>query len=113
MHEVSLAHAVWRQVTAEMEKHPGRRLMGVHVAVGALSGAAPELLEFALGLLVAESQWPQAAIDVRDEPVLLVCRGCGHEYPMDEMRLRCPACGSADIEPVRGTELRLESLEVE
>jgi len=113
VHEVALAHAVWRQVAAEMRKHADRRLTKVHVVVGALSGAAPESLEFALGLLVAESEWPHAAVCVREEPVVLVCRGCGNEYPMHEMRLRCPDCGGADVEPVRGTGLRLESLEVE
>lgn len=113
MHEIALAHAVWRQVAAEMEKHSDRRLTQVHVVVGELSGAEPESLEFALGLLVAESEWPHAAVHVRKEPVVLVCRTCGREYPMQEMRLRCPACGGADVEPVRGTQLRLESLEVE
>ena len=113
MHEIALAHAVWRQVAAEMEKHADRCLKQVHVVVGALSGADPESLEFALGLLVAGSEWPNASVDVRQEPVVLVCRGCGRTYPMDEMRLTCPACGGADVEPVRGTELRLESLEVE
>ena len=113
MHEVALAHAVWRQVVSEMEKLPDRRLTRVDVAVGALSGADPESLDFAIGLLVAESDWPHAAVCVRKEPVVLLCRGCGKEYPMDEMRLVCPDCGGSDVEPVRGTELRLESLEVE
>jgi hydrogenase nickel incorporation protein HypA/HybF len=96
-----------------MEKRPGRRLTKVDVVVGALSGADPESLEFALGLLAAESQWPNAEMDVRQEPVVLTCRGCGREYPMDDMCLTCPGCGGADVEPVRGTQLRLESLEVE
>jgi len=113
VHEVALAHAVWRQVVAEMQKLPDRRLTGVDVAVGALSGADPESLDFAIGLLVAESDWPGAAVHVRKEPVVLVCRGCGREFPMEEFRLVCPDCGGADVEPVRGTELRLESLEVE
>ena len=113
MHEVSLAQAVWRQVAVEMADHAGRRLVAVHVVVGAMSGADPESLEFALGLLAAESDWPDADMDVRQEPVVLVCRGCGHEYEMTEVRLVCPACGGADVEPTRGMELRLESLEVE
>jgi len=113
VHEVALAHAVWRQVAAEMGKHLGRRLTALHVVVGALSGADPESLEFALGLLVAGSEWPHAVVHVRGEPVVLVCRGCGRQYPMHQMRLTCPYCGGADVEPVRGTELRLASLEVE
>ena len=113
MHEVALAHAVWCQVAREMAGHAGCRLVAVHVVVGVLSGAEPESLEFALGLLIADSEWPDTKVHVRREPVAFVCRDCGHEYEMREMSLTCPGCGSADADPVRGTDLRLESLEVE
>ncbi len=112
MHEVSLARSIWRQVEAEMARHAGR-LLAVDLVVGAMSGADPESLEFALGLLVAESDWPEAGVRLRTEPLVMACRACRREFTPEQWRLVCPACGSTDAEPVRGTDLRLESLEVE
>lgn len=113
MHEIALAESVWRQVVAEMKAHSGRRLVAVHLVVGVWSGAEPESLEFALGLLVADSPWPGARACIRREPVALVCRACGREFEMAEMNVACPGCGGVDVDAVRGMDLRLESLEVE
>jgi len=113
VHEMSLAQAVWRQVEAEMARHPGRGLLAMDLVVGAFSGADPESLEFALGLLARESDWPDVHLRIRTEPLTLVCDACGREFTPEGFRLVCPACGSADADPVRGTDLRLESLEVE
>ncbi len=113
MHEIALAESVWRQVVAEMKVRPGCRLLAVHLVVGAWSGAEPESLEFALGLLVADSPWPGARTCIRREPVALECRACGREFEMAETRLACPGCGGVDVDAVRGMDLRLESLEVE
>jgi len=96
-----------------MQKHSGRRLVGVNVAAGIASGVDPESLEFAVHLLVEESSWPDAMVRIRTEPLGLECRSCGHEYERGELDLACPACGSLDVEVARGRDLRLESLEIE
>ncbi|MBE3070564.1 MAG: hydrogenase maturation nickel metallochaperone HypA [Planctomycetes bacterium] len=113
MHELSLAQSVWRQVEAEMAARPGSAVLALDLVVGAFSGADAESLEFALGLLVADSSWPEARIRIRPEPVVLRCRACGREFEMDGACVACPGCGGDDVEPVRGMDLRLESLEVE
>ena len=113
MHEVTLAQALWRQVEAEMADYPARRLLALDVVVGAFSGADPESLEFALSLLVRGSDWPDAQVRIRSEPLAMVCCDCGREFTPEQLNLTCPACGSTDADPVRGTDLRLESLEVE
>ena len=110
---MALAQAVWRQTGSEMQRHPGQRLAAVHLVVGAFSGADPELLEFALGLLAADSAWPEAAVRIRREPLGLVCRACGRQFEADDLNLICPGCSGADVEAVRGTDVRLESLEIE
>jgi len=112
VHEVSLARSIWRQVEAEMAPRTGR-LLALDLVVGAFSGADPESLEFALGLLVGESAWPEARVRIRTEPLAMVCEACGREFTPEHFHLVCPACGSTDADPVRGTDLRLESLEVE
>jgi len=112
VHELSLAHAIWTQVETEMGRLGGR-LLGLDVVVGAFSGADAESLEFALGLMAGRSDWPGARVHLRTEPLAMACRGCGAEFEVAGTVLACPSCGSMDADPVRGTEVRLESLEVE
>ena len=113
MHELSLAQAVWQQVLDEMQRRPGTRLLAVHVAVGSLSGADPESLDFALQLVAADSDWPGAAVHIRSEPLALRCRACGRAFETRKFELACPTCASLDVEVTGGRDLRLESLEVE
>ena len=113
MHELSLAQSVWNQVSEEMRRHEGRRLLAVEVAVGALSGVEPESFKFAMGLVLEDSPWPDARVDVSTEPVVLACRKCGKEFPVDGLDFVCPTCGSRDCDAVRGTNLRLCSVEIE
>ena len=112
MHELSLAQAIWRQVTREMESHPRCRLAALTVVVGTFSGADPESLEFAMRLMVEESAWPTAVVRIRTEPVALKCRACGRAYETETLDLACPECGGFDVEVTGGRDLRLESLEI-
>jgi len=40
-----------------------------------------------------------------------MCRRCAAEFDTDEVLALCP-CGSADVELLRGQELRVRSVEV-
>jgi len=113
VHEVALAQSVWREVEAQMSRRTGDRLAALHLVVGRWSGADPESLEFALGLLVADSRWPDARIHIRAEPLALRCRACGREFEPEDLDLACSGCGSSDVEVTQGRDTRLESLEVE
>jgi hydrogenase nickel incorporation protein HypA/HybF len=113
MHEVALAQAVWRQVESEMAKRPGQRLLALTLAVGRWSGADPESLQFALGLVAQDSAWPAAAVHMRSVPLALRCRACRREFQPGEVDLVCPGCGSYDSEVLQGRDVLLESIEVE
>lgn len=113
MHEVALAQAVWRQVAAEMDRHKGRSLLTVRLTVGKWSGADPESLEFALRILISESPWPKAAIQIQTQPLGLVCRKCGRAFEPEELNLACPGCQSLDVEVAKGKDVYIKSLEIE
>jgi hydrogenase nickel incorporation protein HypA/HybF len=113
VHEVALAQSVWREVEAQMSRRTGDRLAALNLVAGRWSGADPESLEFALGLLAADSPWPDARIHIRTEPLALKCRACGREFEPGDFDLACSGCGSSDVEVTQGRDLRLESIEVE
>ena len=41
------------------------------------------------------------------------CRECGLEYDHDRFEMLCPACGSFNVEPLTGRELRIDSIEAD
>lgn len=108
MHEYGLAADIVRGVQAEAARQGGRRLASLEVRVGALNRLETETLSFWLAEEITEhiGAIDVDAIRVLRVPLLIACRGCGHEtriVPDDDLVLlgpdsrRCAACGSDDV----------------
>ncbi len=111
MHELSICQSVVQTV---LEAVPGRRVVAVRLRVGALAAVAPEALDFGWGLVCADTLLEGARLDVDRCPAVTSCRACARRSELVELvPLRCPACGSADVELSGGWELQIESVEVE
>jgi hydrogenase nickel incorporation protein HypA/HybF len=41
------------------------------------------------------------------------CRACDLVYDHDRFEMLCPSCGSFDVEPLTGRELRIDSIEAD
>ena len=105
MHELSIAEAV---LAVARQHTGGRRLAAVRVEVGHLRQVVPDALVFAFELLA-----PGVELEIVEVPAEGLCRACGAVTVFDGFPLACAACGSLDVEIVRGEELRVESLDVE
>ena len=105
MHELSVAEAI----LAVARAHAGdRRLVAVEVEVGHLRQVVPSALEFAFELLA-----PGVALELTEVPAAGRCRDCGAESELRVFPLTCGACESANVEIVRGDELRVQSVVVD
>jgi hydrogenase nickel incorporation protein HypA/HybF len=110
MHELAIAESI----VAIATRHAGDgRVTEVHVQVGRLRQVVPAALEFAFELCTQGTAAEGAALVLEDIPVAGVCRGCGAGSEPEGFPLACPACGSFDLEIVRGEELVVDSLELE
>ncbi|MHC4915187.1 MAG: hydrogenase maturation nickel metallochaperone HypA/HybF [Planctomycetota bacterium] len=113
MHELSIAEALVREALhAARTSAPGRRVTEVHVEIGELSGAVPELLTDCYPLAAEGTALAGSVLRVTGIAALLRCSACGEEFGAGS-GVGCPKCASAEIEMVRGRELRLTSIEVE
>jgi hydrogenase nickel incorporation protein HypA/HybF len=110
MHELSLADAVVRIAC----DHAGeRRVTRVELKVGHLRQVVPSALELAFALVAEGTVVEGAELVMEDVPAEGRCRECGIESVLGGFPLRCTACGSLDLELLRGEELLVESLELE
>ena len=105
MHELAIADAV---LAIAGEHAGGRRLASVTVRVGHLRQVVPSALAFAFELLA-----PGVELEIVEVPAEGRCRACAATSVLGGFPLTCAACGSPDVEVVRGEELSVESLEVE
>ncbi len=109
MHELAIAEAL---VEIACEHAEGRRVTRVDVKVGHLRQVVPAALEFGFGLVADGTLVEGAALEIEEIPVEAVCRACSAHAPQVEFPFACPACGSFDLDIVRGEELLVDCLEV-
>jgi len=110
MHELSLADAVVRIACAHAG---GRRIESVELKVGHLRNVVPEALSFAFTLVAEGTEAEGAALLMEEVPAAGVCRACGAESEFGAFPLACAACGSLDVELVRGEELLVDAVTME
>jgi hydrogenase nickel incorporation protein HypA/HybF len=94
--------------------HAGeRRILRIELKVGHLRQVAPGALEFAFTFVAEGTAAEGAELVLEEVSPAGRCRGCGTESELDGFPLACTACGSLDLELLRGEELLVDSLELE
>jgi hydrogenase nickel incorporation protein HypA/HybF len=110
MHELSIADALVRIACRHAD---GRRIESVEVKVGHLRQVVPDALTFAWTLVAKGTGADGAQLIIEEVPAVGVCRGCGAQSEWDAFPLACTACGSADVEILRGEELLVDAMTME
>ena len=115
MHEFSIGEGLIDAVLSEMEQvsPPVRRLLKTRVVVGAMRQVVPEYLAFAYESLAKGTPAEGSALDIIPAPVSVKCRQCEWQGESANPSFQCGKCESYDLNIEGGTELYLESLEVE
>ncbi len=110
MHELSIAQGV---VDICERSAAGRRVTGVTLEIGELSGVAPDAVEFCFAACAAGTLLDGAALAIVRVAGQGYCAGCGINFPIRACYDPCPACGGYGVAVVAGEELRVRELEVE
>ena len=110
MHELSIADAL---LEIALRHADGRRIDCVEVKVGHLRQVVPDALAFAWTLVTEGTEAQGAELVIEEVPAAGVCRGCGARSEWDAFPLACTACGSFDVELIRGEELFVDAISME
>ncbi len=128
MHEWALAEAVIKTI----KDHPNvKQIEKVTVKIGELQQIDMEIFSFAISELKKEYSLDNIEIVLKTEPALLKCRVCGKTWYFSENLkhlddfiaesihfvpeafhafIRCPHCGSPDIEIVKGRGVWIDEI---
>lgn len=109
MHELAITQSV---VDTVVERTAGRRVCGVRVEIGALSGVVADAMSFCFELAAAGTPIEGATLEIDVVAGQAHCRTCEADFALDTLILLCP-CGSADVAVLSGQELRIRSVELE
>lgn len=114
MHELSIALNLVQLAEEAARRAEAERVTEVHIAVGALSGAVAEALEFAYDVAVRGTLLEGSRLVIERLPVAIYCDRCDAERELPGIQsFQCPVCGTFSGVVVRGKELEMRALEVE
>lgn len=106
VHELSICVSIARLVEQHADGRPVDRVM---LDIGQLRQVVPETLRSSWEIVVADTDLAGSMLVIDHVPVSIVCHACGATTVLTEPSFRC-ACGSSDIEVIRGEELLVRSL---
>jgi len=113
MHEMSIVANLLDILKEEATKAGARRITGIRLRVGKLSGFEPDHLRFAFELASKGTIAEGASISLEEVDAEVKCKRCAEVSEADDLIVSCPVCGSPDVERTSGNELLLERIEVE
>ena len=113
MHEASAVEALVAMLSSEVERRGGGRVKAIRLVAGETRGFMPESLEFYLELLAKGTPLEGAALSIRFVKPRLRCSACGLEFERKRFTFECPACGGPGRMTDVGSELYVDSIDLE
>jgi hydrogenase nickel incorporation protein HypA/HybF len=113
MHELSIMESALSLALERTQTAGGNRVYVIRLRIGALSGVAPDALQFAFDTLVAGTPAEGAELQIDEVPARFWCAACGHEFQAEDMLGECPDCHQPSGDVRAGRELELASMEIE
>lgn len=108
MHELSIANSV---VELCEEHARGARVLRVTLEIGRLSAVMPDAIRFCFDVCAKDTAVEGAALEIIETPGRARCLDCGADVALGDLLDRC-ACGSANLELLAGSELKIKEMEV-
>jgi hydrogenase nickel incorporation protein HypA/HybF len=108
MHELAITERV---VTTVAERFGTAKVVRIQLAIGKLSGVAPDAVRFCFDVCSEGTSLAGARLDILEPPGAARCGDCQAAVALDDLIGRC-ACGSANLQLVGGQELCITEVEV-
>ncbi len=110
---MSVAAYLVERIEAHAVRIGVERVVAVNLIVGDRACIEADALRFSYELLAEGTPGEGAAINVRRTPMRCHCDLCAAPYEPDAGEIACPRCGALGRVTDDGSELMIESLEVE
>ncbi len=111
---MSIVQALIEQVGVEVAEsgHAGN-VVALDLIIGRLSGVHVDSIRFAFEVLSPGTLVADAQLRIEQPRPELSCRDCNARHEIEEITVECDSCGSRNVTIEGGTELLLQSIEME
>jgi hydrogenase nickel incorporation protein HypA/HybF len=113
MHELSIMQSALSMALDQARQAGARQVLVIRLRIGALSGVAPDALQFAFEVLAPGTLAEKAELAIEPVPARFWCADCRREFVSDDLFAECPGCHRPSGELRAGRELEVASLEIE
>jgi hydrogenase nickel incorporation protein HypA/HybF len=113
MHEFAITQSILSIILQKAQEAKAKKITRVDLLVGRLTGYVPECIQLQFDILSHNTVAADASLTFHQPPAKLRCRKCNREFTSDSFDLICPKCHTMHIDILSGSELYVESIEVE
>jgi len=113
MHEFAITQAILAIILKKARAAQALRVTKAYLTVGRLSGFVPECITLQFEVLSRGTEAAGATLSFEIPSVRLHCRKCDVDYTSESYDLACPYCHSWETDRLSGTEVRVETIEIE
>lgn len=113
MHEMGIMSEILSATFEAAEKAGATRVNVVRLTVGELTEIVPDALQFAWEALTPGTIAEGGVLTIAVTGGRSVCLSCESEFDHDRFDRHCEACGSFATKVVRGSELRIDDIDVD
>lgn len=95
MHELAIAQNILDLANEEMRKHNCKHLQSIDLQCGLLCGVDPEALQISFQILIQETAYPEAKLEIELVPAKLQCPSCDTIFLAEDrfsLYQPCPNC---------------------
>jgi hydrogenase nickel incorporation protein HypA/HybF len=111
MHEMGITQGILAASFDAARDAGADRITEIRVSVGELTEIQDFALQFAFEALTPGTMAEGATLIVNHIPATAKCNDCGTEYTHDRFEMLCPQCGSFNVTPLTGREMRIDTIE--
>jgi len=110
MHELGLISAVVKTVEKIMAEEELTSVEEIVLQVGELSGVIPRYIEECYPAAVYKTSLEKTKLIMEVVPGIVRCKICGEEFSGYLHDLKCPKCGSEELDALSGREFVIKEI---
>ncbi|GBD87210.1 hydrogenase/urease nickel incorporation protein HypA [bacterium BMS3Abin03] len=112
MHELSIAQEILGIVYQYVPDPKENSVKSVRIRIGKLSNILPDSLTFCFEAITTDTPLKGAKLEIIHIPVAITCSNCNTTSEIEPPVFTCPLCGSNQIKITGGTDMRVDSIEL-
>jgi hydrogenase nickel incorporation protein HypA/HybF len=113
MHELTVMTSLLESVEAAARRAGASKVLAINLVIGERASVFDDSLLFYFDLLTPETLAAGARLNVRRTAMSFHCATCAQNYNPVGADFSCPTCGTVGQITEDGTELLIESIEIE